>query len=61
MTLEGEKDCGLKTPYFVENHTYFNKDSTNKTLATKKGSGHLNMVITIFMLKINTLNFQILN
>ena len=38
-TRGGEIDCGLKTPYFVENYTYFNKDSSNNTLQTKKGTG----------------------
>lgn len=38
-TRGGETDCGLKTPYFVENHTYFNKDTSNNTLVTKKGTG----------------------
>ena len=38
-TRGNEKDCGLKTPYFVENYTYFNKDPANNTVTTKKGSG----------------------
>jgi hypothetical protein len=39
-TRGGEKDCGLKTPYFVENHTYLNTDlSNNPTIFTKKGTG----------------------
>ena len=38
-TRGGETDCGLKTSYFVENHTYFNKDTSNNTLVTKKGTG----------------------
>jgi hypothetical protein len=38
-TRGGEVDCGLKTPYFVENHTYFNKDISNQTVYTEKGTG----------------------
>ena len=38
-TRGGETDCGLKTPYFVENHTYFNKDTSNNTIVNKKGTG----------------------
>lgn len=39
-TRGGEKDCGLNTPYFVENHTYLNTDvSSNAPVFTKKNTG----------------------
>lgn len=38
-TRGGETDCGLKTPYFVDNYTYFNKDVSNQTVYTQNGTG----------------------